>query len=94
MDLTDKLIVGQVVKSRAGRDRGRTFLIYEILDEDFVLVVDGDLRKLKNPKKKNIKHLIVLNKSFPDFRENEGNQSIFNDSYIRKILDAFNKENL
>lgn len=52
MDLTDKLIVGQVVKSRAGRDRGRTFLIYEILDEDFVLVVDGDLRKLKNPKRK------------------------------------------
>ena len=94
MDLTDKLIVGQVVKSRAGRDSGKTFLIYEILDEEFVLLVDGDLRKLKSPKKKKIKHLMIYNKSFPNFRENEGNESNFNDGYIRKILEPFNNGNI
>ncbi|MDD2447275.1 MAG: KOW domain-containing RNA-binding protein [Tissierellia bacterium] len=91
MDLTDKLKVGQLVESRAGRDSGRAFIIYEILNENFVLVVDGDLRKLKSPKKKNIKHLMVYNKTFPNFKENEGNESNFNDAYIRKILDSFNR---
>lgn len=94
MDLTNKLIVGQVVKSRAGRDSGRAFLIYEILDENFLLLVDGDLRKLNSPKKKNVRHLMIYNKSFPNFREKEGNESEFNDAYIRKILEPFNEKGL
>lgn len=90
MDLTDKLIVGQVVKSRAGRDSGRAFLVYEILDEQFVLVVDGDLRKLSSPKKKKVKHLIVYNTVFPDFKKDQGDYSKFNDAYVRRILEPFN----
>lgn len=94
MDLTNNLKVGQVVKSRAGRDSGRAFLIYEIIDEQFVLVVDGDLRKLSNPKKKNVKHLIVYNTVFPDFKKNEGDTSKFNDAYVRRILEPFNKKSV
>ncbi len=52
MDLTSDLSIGQVVKSRAGRDKGRVFLVLEILDDKHVLVVDGDLRRLEKPKKK------------------------------------------
>lgn len=49
--------LGQVVYSKAGRDKGRKFIVIEILDESFVLVTDGDLRRIEKPKKKKIKHL-------------------------------------
>lgn len=52
-----KWIVGQLVSSKAGRDADRYFLIYEVLDQSFVRVVDGDLRRVEAPKRKSIKHL-------------------------------------
>ncbi len=58
--LVEDLQVGQLVRSRAGRDRGNYYLIYDVLDEAFVRVIDGEKKRLTNPKKKNIKHLEVL----------------------------------
>lgn len=49
--------VGQLVRSRAGRDKGNYYLIYDMVDEAFVRVIDGEKKRLTNPKKKNIKHL-------------------------------------
>ena len=49
--------IGQVVSSKAGRDQGRIYLIAEILSDNRVRVVDGYVRRLENPKLKNIKHL-------------------------------------
>ena len=50
--------IGRAVTSKAGRDKGRTFLIVGIADDNHVLVADGETRKLANPKKKKLKHLI------------------------------------
>lgn len=49
--------IGSVVFSRAGRDKGRFFLVVEIVDDTFVRLSDGDLRRLENPKLKKLKHL-------------------------------------
>jgi ribosomal protein L14E/L6E/L27E len=51
------LRIGQLVFSKAGRDRGRPFLVYRVSDEGFVYVVDGDLRRVARPKRKNVRHL-------------------------------------
>ncbi len=51
------ITVGSIVYSRAGRDEGRYYMVYEILDGSYVTIVDGDVRKLEKPKKKKIKHL-------------------------------------
>lgn len=91
MDSTSDITIGQVVKSKAGRDKGRVFLIYDITDDQYVFVVDGDLRKLSSPKKKKIKHLIVFNTVIPEFKEKVENSVKINNSYIRKILEPFNK---
>ena len=48
---------GMLAYVRAGRDEGRAVLIREVLDENFVMIVDGDMRKLDSPKKKKLKHL-------------------------------------
>lgn len=48
---------GVIATSLAGRDQGRRFLVITALDEDYVMVADGDLRKIERPKKKKRKHL-------------------------------------
>lgn len=66
---------GDVVMSKAGRDRGRYFIVLK-KEGIFAYICDGDLRKTDKPKKKKIKHL-----------ENSGKNS----EYIRLKLEAGEK---
>lgn len=52
---------GSVVISTAGRDKGRKMVVYRVIDPEYVLVVDGDLRKIERPKRKKIKHIKRIN---------------------------------
>ncbi len=51
--------IGAVCVSRAGRDKGRAFVIVGVCDENHVLLCDGEKRKLSKPKKKKLMHLHV-----------------------------------
>ena len=62
MSQYNKLETGQVVLSTCGRDVGKLQMVLEILDDSYVLVVDGKQRKIEKPKKKKIKHLQKYNK--------------------------------
>ncbi len=55
MVTTTDILIGQFVKSKAGRDKDRIFIIIEIVDEVYVRIVDGDLRRIESPKRKKIK---------------------------------------
>ena len=48
--------VGQIVISKAGRDKGDVFIVYNI-DGDYLYLVDGKSRRLERPKKKKIRHI-------------------------------------
>ena len=61
MITTHEIKVGQFVRSRAGRDQGNIFIITKVIDEKFVEIVDGDLRRIEKPKRKKIKHLNIIN---------------------------------
>ena len=52
------MTLGQIVTSRAGRDKGKHFVVVGF-SEKWVLIADGKSRKIDNPKKKNEKHLIA-----------------------------------
>ncbi len=54
------ICIGSVVISKAGRDKGRSFIVVA-QDDEFVYLCDGDLRKSDCPKKKKRKHLAVTN---------------------------------
>ena len=57
---------GQIVRSIAGHDKDRFFLVLEI-EGDFAYLVDGKYRPLESPKKKRKKHLApTLRKFDPD----------------------------
>ncbi len=90
MDTTSDIKVGQVVKSKAGRDKDKLFIVLDIVDDFYVLLVDGRLRKLETPKTKNIKHVMIYNSIVDDLSEKKANEEI-NNSYIRKVLAPFNK---
>ena len=89
MDSTKEIAVGQVVMSKAGRDKGRIFLVHEIIDREYVFIIDGDLRKLDNPKRKKIKHLIIYKTILSELEDKIENNIKINDAYIRKLLEAF-----
>lgn len=52
--------LGRVVISKAGRDKGRPFLIVDIADENHVFIADGVTHRMKRPKKKKLMHLRVV----------------------------------
>lgn len=90
MDTTRDIRVGQIVKSKAGRDKDKLFIVLDVVDDFYILVVDGRLRKLENPKLKNIKHLMIYKSVIDDLSERKAKNDI-NNSYIRKVLAPFNK---
>lgn len=49
--------IGRVVLAKAGRDKGKAFIIIQRLDDEYVLIADGVGRKIEQPKKKKVKHL-------------------------------------
>lgn len=53
------VVLGQVVLSKAGRDAGKIFIVTEIIDANYVYISDGNLRRVENPKRKKIKHLVI-----------------------------------
>jgi ribosomal protein L14E/L6E/L27E len=49
--------IGRVAVSTAGRDKDRYFVVVDIIDDNYVYIVDGDLRTKDRPKKKKLRHL-------------------------------------
>ncbi|HQE05353.1 MAG: KOW domain-containing RNA-binding protein [Tepidanaerobacteraceae bacterium] len=81
-----QLMLGQLAKSIAGRDKGRYMVIIDIIDENYVYVVDGDLRRVENPKKKKIKHLQMLNKRADLIAEKLAKKRKINNEDIKEAL--------
>ncbi len=71
---------GRVCLSKQGRDKGRYFMIYEVIDDKYVTIVDGQLRRLYRPKKKKLMHLSLM----PNVLENIGEKI----KEGKKIFDA------
>lgn len=91
MELTTDLRIGQIVKSKAGRDKDRVFIVCEVLDEQFVFVCDGDLRKLNAPKKKKVKHLMIYNTVLTEFADKLQRNENLDDAYVRRLLEPYTK---
>lgn len=89
MESSVEIKIGQVAKSKSGRDKNRVFLVCEILENDYVNVVDGKLRKLDKPKKKKIKHLSFYNEVISELEEKISSGTSINNAYIRKLLEPF-----
>ena len=70
--------MGMVVRSEKGHDKGRLFLITKT-EGEFAWLTDGKNRKKHNPKKKNLKHIVITDYLIPEFES-------LSDKNIRKQL--------
>jgi large subunit ribosomal protein L14e len=52
----DDIQLGCIVKSVAGRDKGRLFVVVG-LEENYARLSDGRMRRIEKPKRKKLKHL-------------------------------------
>ncbi|SHK27977.1 KOW domain-containing RNA-binding protein [Tepidibacter formicigenes] len=81
--LLNDLSVGQVVMSKSGRDKGRLFFVLKIVNDEYVLISDGDTRKLDKPKLKKVKHLIKYKLISKDVKNKILSSEDFNDAFLR-----------
>ncbi len=79
------ILPGRVVFSKKGRDKGRYFVVLYLVDADFVMIADGDTRKLDHLKKKRQKHLAAC--PYEEFELIEKyRRGTLKDSDIRTLL--------
>jgi ribosomal protein L14E/L6E/L27E len=53
-------LVGKVVLSKAGRDKGHLYVVVSQIENDYVLLANGNTKSIDMPKKKKIKHISIL----------------------------------
>lgn len=81
----NNLTIGQIVISKAGRDKGKTFVIMGFTNE-YVYLTDGNIRKVDKPKKKKIKHIQKTNIIEETVQNKLSNDLKISNSEIRKII--------
>lgn len=74
---------GMLVKSKAGHDKGKVYVISN-LDDTYIYVVDGRLKTLDKPKKKKYSHVQVIHKKYEIQNAD--------DTAIKRILKMYNRE--
>ena len=85
------IVRGSVVLSKKGRDKGRLFVVLYLLDADYAMICDGDLRKTDHPKKKKRLHLSALPCTLPEITA-LADQSRLKDSDVRAALERVRSE--
>lgn len=75
---------GGIAVSTAGRDKDRLYFILRV-EKDRVIVCDGRLHTVRNPKRKNVRHLSLKPVFFPEIAERV-RQGKEQDSEIRAAL--------
>ena len=83
---------GRVVRSKAGRDEGKYFVVIALDGDEFALVADGDRRGVEKPKRKRLKHLFVTEETISGLQlKLEAGESVENHE-LRKGLAAYRQK--
>jgi len=81
--------IGQYVRSKAGRDKNHIFIVIAHVDDEYVLVVDGDVRRIERPKKKKSKHLFEFDQISEVVSEKVKDDKKLTNLMIRKEIEKF-----
>ena len=81
-------LVGRIVRSLAGHDKGELFCVTGV-EGPFLLLCDGKHRRLSAPKRKKEKHTVSVGEFTHPTLEKLSRQEPVTDNEIRKALGAF-----
>lgn len=74
--------------SKAGHDKNQLYIILEAAD-DYVYVVDGRLKTLEKPKRKNIRHIQIINDIDEELVRKKRNNEIISNEDIKKAIKLY-----
>ena len=84
-----KVETGRIVRSKAGRDEGKYFVVMALDGAEFALIADGERRGVEKPKRKRVKHLFVTEETISGLQLRlEAGETVENHE-IRKWLSAY-----
>lgn len=75
-----------IVRSLAGRDKDRLFVVVGLEEPNYALLVDGRMRKIENPKRKKSKHLRWADDNRTRLGEKILNGEKFTNAEVRRLL--------
>lgn len=89
--MEDNNLLGKIVLSLSGRDKGKLFVVMGIINQDYVFIANGKLRRVENPKKKKLKHLRITTLQIEGIYDKiKANEKITN-TYLRNELERLEK---
>lgn len=62
-------LIGKVVLSNKGKDKNQSYVVINIINDKYVSLIDGNTKTVQMPKKKNLKHITVLNDVNDEIKE-------------------------
>ena len=80
-----------IVKSIAGRDKGKYFFVMKV-EDDFFLLADGKTRRIENPKRKKRKHAEFVARFDCRVAEKIRSEDKITNSELRRTLAAFGED--
>ena len=83
--------LGSIVQSLAGRDKGCLFLVVGI-EENYVYLVDGDIRKMENPKRKKMKHVELTRYFDADMAERITRKNKITNQDVKRVIREIQEE--
>ena len=83
-------VPGGICQSLQGRDKGRYYIIKTLNPDGTVGVVDGNFKKLAEPKKKNLKHLRLLPESAESIAAKFAEGTLVFDTEVYSALKSYN----
>lgn len=86
--MNNEYLVGQVVFSKCGRDQGKPFIIVSV-EEEYVYLADGRLRKIDSPKLKKKKHIQKTNTIIEWIKQKIIEENHLTNNDVRKALEEY-----
>lgn len=83
-------LVGSLVISKSGHDKNHVYVVMEV-ESGFVYLVDGRIKTIDKPKKKNIKHIQMINYKSDVIIEKIDNKELRNED-VKRCIKLFMKE--
>lgn len=80
-------MIGYMVRSKAGHDKDSIYFVLNI-EKESAFLVDGKIRTITRPKKKNLKHLQIIKKE-TELGQKIINGNNYNDEEIKRTIKLF-----
>ena len=80
-----------IVRSDAGRDKGKLFVVLAV-EGEYLLLADGKSRKVEAPKRKKRRHVLFVSAEENRLSDKIKGEERITNSELRKALAAFREE--